>query len=145
MHCKVISKKKLTSKELTSIIGLMDVFRKPKGKKSITKSQVKEVMAHPANTVIAAYEGDTMVGIAVLVKASLFTARLGIIDEVVVSDAHRKKGIASRMLREAVRIAKKQKLDLLKVDTNADNKAANRLYKKERFVARNGVVYKRFL
>ena len=138
MIIKTIKYKELTEDNKKEIVGLMNVFG------STTSEKIEEVLKQENNIVVGAYKGDEIVGLITLFEIDAFTAKLGLIDEVVVSENHRGEGIAFKMIEEAIRIAKERKIDLLKVDTRIDN-PSNSLYKKVGFIKREDNLYKLFL
>jgi len=144
MEIKTITKETLTEDNKEEIIKLMDIFRKPKGKESITKKTVEWVLSQKSNTVVVALEDNKIIGMATLIEENLFTANLGIVDEVVVDETFRGQGVASKILEEIVLIAKNRKMDLLKLDTTP-NSPANRLYEKCGFSKKEASLYKLYL
>jgi ribosomal protein S18 acetylase RimI-like enzyme len=144
MIIKIITYEKLTESNKKDIIRLMDVFLKPKGRGPIKKENIERAIKQNNNTSVAAYEGDKVIGIITLIEENLFTARLGLIDEIVVDEAYRRKGVASKILKKVIKIAKEKKLDLLKVDTNIGN-PSNHLYQKFGFIRKNDNLYKLFI
>ena len=144
MIVKIINSISLTEANIEEIIGLMDVFRKPKGKDPISKESVRRAVSQKTNTVVVACKDDKIVGMATLIEENLFTANVGIVDEVVVSEDFRGKGVASKILEEIIEIATQKKIDLLKLDTTPES-PANRLYEKCGFVKKEANVYKLFL
>ena len=144
MIIKTIKYQDLREKDKESIIKLMDAFLKPKGRESIKKEDVERAIKKDNNTSVVAYEEDKIIGIITLVEASLFTAKLGLIDEVVVDEAHQGKEVASKIMEEIIKIAKEKKMDLLKVDTNIKN-PSNRLYQKFGFIRKDDNLYKLYL
>jgi ribosomal protein S18 acetylase RimI-like enzyme len=143
MIIKIIAYKKLTESNKEDIIRLMDNFLKPKKRKSIKEENIKRAIKQKNHTCVAAFEGKKIIGIITLIEENLFTAKLGLIDEAVVDESYRKKGVASEIMKEIIKIAKNRKLDLLKVDTNTGN-PINYLYQKFGFIRRNDNLYKLF-
>lgn len=144
MIIKAIKYQDLREKDKEDIIKLMDVFLKPKGREPIKKKDVERAIKQDNNTCVVAYEEDKIIGIITLVEVNLFTAKLGLIDEIVVDEAYRRRGVASKIMEEIIKIAKEKKMDLLKVDTNIKN-PANHLYQKFGFIRKNDNLYKLFL
>jgi len=144
MIVKITTYNQLKDKDKKRIIELMDVFLKPKGRESIKKEDVERAIKQDNNTSVVAYEKDKIIGIITLVEANLFTAKLGLIDEIVVDKAYRGRGVASEIMKEIIKIAREKKMDLLKVDTNIKN-PSNHLYQKFGFVRKDDNLYKLFL
>lgn len=60
-------------------------------------------------------------------------ANVMIIDNVKVDKNHRRKGIGTTLMKEAIKIAKKRKVDSIELVVNSDNTIAKRMYKKNGF------------
>lgn len=60
-------------------------------------------------------------------------ANVMIIDNVKVDKNHRRKGVGTTLMKEAIIIAKKRKVDSIELVVNSDNTVAKRLYKKNGF------------
>jgi len=60
-------------------------------------------------------------------------ANVMIIDGVEVDKTHRRKGVGTTLMNEAIKIAKKRKVDSIELVVNSDNIVAKRLYKKAGF------------
>ncbi len=144
MIIKKLIYENLTEKDKEDIIKLMDTFLASSGRESIKKEDVERTIKQDNNTSVVAYEEDNIIGIITLVEENLFTAKLGIVDEVVVSENHQGKGVASQIMQEIINIAKEKKLKLLKVDTNINN-PSNGLYLKFGFIKKEANLYKLFL
>lgn len=136
MIIKTIKYEDLTESHKQDITKLMSVLS--------NHSVNIEAMKEDNNIVVGAYKDDKIVGLTTLIEIKAFTAKLGLVDEVVVSENHRGEGIASKILEEIVKIAKERKMDLLKVDTNVDN-PSNGLYQKVGFIKKDDNLYKLFL
>jgi ribosomal protein S18 acetylase RimI-like enzyme len=144
MIIKTIKYQDLKEEEKEDIIKLMDLFLKPKGRESIRKEDVERAIKQDNNTSVVAYENDKIIGMITLIETSLFTAKLGLVDEVVVAEAFQGKGVASKIMEEIIKIAREKKMDLLKVDTNIKN-PSNRLYQKFGFIRKDDNLYKLIL
>ena len=142
MIIKTITYEELTEDNKEEIISLMDAFRKEK--ESIKKEKIEQALRQDNNICVAAYQDNKIVGVITLIKVNAFTAKLGLVDEVVVAEAFQGKGVASKIMEEVIKIAREKKMDLLKVDTNIKN-PSNRLYQKFGFVRKDDNLYKLFL
>lgn len=60
-------------------------------------------------------------------------ANVMIIDGVKVKKNQRRKGIGTTLMKEAIKIAKKRKVDSIELIVNSDNTVAKRLYNKVGF------------
>jgi len=141
MIIKTIKYKELTENNKKDIIDLMDIFLKPKGRESIKKERIEQALEQDNNICVAAYQDNKIIGAITLIEVSAFTAKLGLVDEVVVAEDYQGKGVASKIMGEIIKIAKEKKMDLLKVDTNINN-PSNRLYQKFGFIRKDDNLYK---
>src|SRR3989344_3329902 len=75
MEIKTITKETLTEDNKEEIIKLIDIFRKPKGKESITKKTVEWVLSQKSNTVFVALEDNKIIGMATLIEENFLIAK----------------------------------------------------------------------
>lgn len=71
-------------------------------------------------------------------------AKLGVIENFIVSERYRKMGIGRKLLEESVEIARKQKFHELHVWTEFKNKNAIEMYKKNGFTNENLLLERQF-
>jgi len=96
---------------------------------------VKEIVSSPATTVLAARDDEGIVGLLTL---AMFRAPTGLrawIEDVVVDEAVRGRGIGEALTREAIR----RTVDLT---SRPNREAANRMYEKAGFRKRETNVYR---
>jgi GNAT superfamily N-acetyltransferase len=99
-------------------------------------------LADPAVTVLAAWEGAAVVGVALMAvyrKLSGVEARL---EDVVVDEAARGAGTGAALVRAAIEVARTRGATHLELTTSPRREAANRLYGRLGFVRRETNVYR---
>ena len=72
-------------------------------------------------------------------------ANVMLIDNLLVDEDHRRLGLGTKMLKEAISVAKKRKVDSIEMVVNKDNKAAKKLYEKVGFKKTNKDYYRLIL
>ena len=84
---------------------------------------------------IIAMEGRKAVGFLSMISYKTFLHRGGtaLINELVVSEKYRRKGVGSMLIQKAIEIAKQNGMDELEVGTEKENKSAQSFYKKSGF------------
>jgi ribosomal protein S18 acetylase RimI-like enzyme len=103
---------------------------------------VKEIVSSPATTVLAARDEEGIVGLLTL---ALFRAPTGLrawIEDVVVDEAVRGRGIGEALTREAVRLAGERGARTVDLTSRPSREAANRMYEKAGFRKRETNVYR---
>jgi ribosomal protein S18 acetylase RimI-like enzyme len=126
---------------------LVDAFRRllPQLSPSATipdAQLVKEIVSSPATTVLAARDDEGIVGLLTL---ALFRAPSGLrawIEDVVVDEAVRGRGIGEALTREAVRLAGERGARTVDLTSRPSREAANRMYEKVGFRKRETNVYR---
>lgn len=96
---------------------------------------------HNSNTSVVAYEGDVPVGLLI----SLLHGTTSIyIAHIYVLEPHRRKGIATELIKRIENVAKSKSLQTLCLIVNDTNSGAKALYKKEGFALKlsGGFLYK---
>jgi ribosomal protein S18 acetylase RimI-like enzyme len=72
-------------------------------------------------------------------------AKVMVIDSVEVKKDQRKKGFGTTLIDEAIKIAKKRKVDSIEMVVNSDNTVAKKLYEKAGFKKTEKVHYRLIL
>lgn len=103
---------------------------------------LREVVAQECNHLLVAVEGETLVGCALLTIVTTTAGRRGHLDDVVVAEVHRKRGIGEMLVREALRIATTDAARSVDLTSRASRQAAQRLYLRVGFVPRETTPYR---
>jgi ribosomal protein S18 acetylase RimI-like enzyme len=103
---------------------------------------VREIVSSPATTVLAARDVEGIVGLLTL---AVFRAPSGLrawIEDVVVDEAARGRGIGEALTREAVRLAGERDARTVDLTSRPSREAANRMYERVGFRKRETNVYR---
>ncbi|MFL4906669.1 GNAT family N-acetyltransferase [Streptomyces sp. MMS24-I2-30] len=103
---------------------------------------IDRMVTSDATTVLLARMSDAIVGTLTLVLLPLPAGLRGRVEDVVVDEAARGRGIAGLLLREAVRIATEAGARTVDLTSRPDRAAANRLYERLGFQPRHSTVYR---
>jgi ribosomal protein S18 acetylase RimI-like enzyme len=104
------------------------------------------IVGCPANTVLIARDDDgRIVGSLTLVVFPIPTAVRAWIEDVVVDESARGKGVGAALNEEALRIARDRGARTVDLTSRPDREAANRLYKRLGFERRDTNVYRYML
>ncbi|MEU6322602.1 GNAT family N-acetyltransferase [Streptomyces sp. NPDC047009] len=103
---------------------------------------VDRMVTCDANTVLIARTSEAIVGTLTLVLLPLPSGVRGRIEDVVVDSAARGRGVAGLLTREALRIAETAGARTVDLTSRPDRAAANRLYERLGFQARQSTVYR---
>jgi ribosomal protein S18 acetylase RimI-like enzyme len=112
---------------------------------ALTRESLAEIMAAPCNTVLLARDptaGGRIVGTLTLVIFRIPTALRAWIEDVVVDDAVRGRGIGEALTLAAVSLAKSRGAKTVDLTSRQSRKAAHRLYEKSGFHVRDTSVYR---
>lgn len=108
----------------------------------LDEAAVAELVDHPACTVLTGRLGDELVGAMVLVTFPLPTGVRAWIEDVVVDEAARGRGVGAALNRRAIEIATDAGARTVDLTSRPSREAANRLYRRLGFVARDTNVYR---
>jgi ribosomal protein S18 acetylase RimI-like enzyme len=95
-----------------------------------------------ANTVLVARTPDAIVGTLTLVLLPLPSGMRARVEDVVVDSAARGQGVAALLTQEALRVAREAGARTVDLTSRPDRVAANRLYERLGFQARQSTVYR---
>jgi len=100
------------------------------------------VLADPAATLLIARDGPLVVGAAAVV---VYTTPVWIkarIEDVVVDEAARGRGVGEALVRECIEVARRRGAGIVELQSARSREAANRLYPRLGFELRDSNVYR---
>lgn len=110
---------------------------------SPTTAELGDVVASPATDLfIAIADGGAIVGMATLVTFRIPTAMRAWIEDVVVDEAGRGKGVGTALTQAMVARARELGCRTVDLTSRPSREAANRLYQREGFEQRDTNVYR---
>ncbi|GGW60357.1 hypothetical protein GCM10010503_42100 [Streptomyces lucensis JCM 4490] len=108
----------------------------------LDEAAVGRLVSCDTSTVLVARMPDTIVGTLTLVLLPLPSGLRARVEDVVVDGAARGRGVAGLLIREALRIAREAGARTVDLTSRPDRAAANRLYERLGFQARQSTVYR---
>jgi ribosomal protein S18 acetylase RimI-like enzyme len=100
-----------------------------------------KVLTDPATTLLAAYEGDAILGLAVVAVYRRLSGVSAHLHDVVVDGAARGRGAGAALVSTAIDVARQRGADGLELTSAPWREAANRLYPRLGFQRRETNVY----
>lgn len=108
-----------------------------------TREEVEEIVSSPATTLLVARDDEgTIIGSLTLVTFRIPTGVRAWIEDVVVDEAARGQGVGAQLVVEATRLATEAGARTLDLTSRPSRAAANALYEKAGFEARDSTVYR---
>jgi GNAT superfamily N-acetyltransferase len=107
-----------------------------------TVDRLQAIMADPAVTLLVARDGQEIVGTTTLIVYTTpfwIKARL---DEVVVDESARGKGVGTALVKASLEIAREKGVEVVELQSGVQREAANRLYPSLGFKLRETNVYR---
>ena len=106
------------------------------------RSALEEIVTSDSSILLAAFIDGEIVGSLTLVLFSIPTGKRAWIEDVVVDEKCRNKGIGEALNQEAINIAKRLGAKTVDLTSRPSREAANRLYSRLGFVQRNTNIYR---
>lgn len=110
--------------------------------KKITLVQLRTILKQPIMVVLVAKENGVIVGMASMYLVHLLSGPDANVEDVVVDEAMRGRGIATMLMNRLIAIATKKKAGYIDLTSRPERVAANELYKKLGFKLRTTNVYR---
>jgi ribosomal protein S18 acetylase RimI-like enzyme len=95
-----------------------------------SRAYLDEMLHSDSSVLLAAWEGDVVLGLLTLVLFRVPTGVRAHIEDVVVDASARGRGIGAALTREALRLAREAGADGVSLTSNPRREAANHLYRK---------------
>lgn len=109
---------------------------------TVSKEHLERVISSDSNTLFIAIDNGHYCGSLTLIVLDVLTGMRGWIDDVVVSEAARGKGIGKLLLRTALDHAQKNGVKKVDLTSRPERKEANALYKSLGFELRETNAYR---
>lgn len=106
------------------------------------KSELDAIVTAPGSSLLAARDGATIVGLLTLHIYRIPTGLQAQIDDVVVDDTMRGRGIGEALSRRAIEVARDAGARAVNLTSHPRREAANRLYQRIGFERRETNVYR---
>lgn len=107
-----------------------------------TAEELTEIVSSPTSTLLVAVEEDAVLGALTLVVFRIPTGLRAWIEDVVVDDAARGKGVGAALNERAIEIAATKGARTVDLTSRPTREAANRLYQRLGFERRETNVYR---
>lgn len=91
--------------------------------------------------IAASFQEEELIGIAMMANYKVISGYKGMIEDVIVSEAHRGKGIGRKLMEVLLQQAEKRKLDDVLLFSGHQRTAAISLYKSLGFTLKNSGLY----
>ncbi|HEX8980133.1 MAG TPA: GNAT family N-acetyltransferase [Parasulfuritortus sp.] len=108
----------------------------------LSQSELKAIVESDTTHLLVAYDEDVICGMLTLVVFRIPTGVRSWIEDVVVSEQSRGKGVGHALVEAAVQVAREQGAKTVDLTSRPEREAANRLYRKAGFEQRNTNVYR---
>lgn len=106
------------------------------------QDQLRRIVEFPGNRVLVARDGDAIVGTLTLVLSPIPTGLRARIEDVVVDEAARGRGVGEALTREALRLAAASGARSVDLTSRPNREDAIRLYRRLGFEERASRVYR---
>lgn len=107
----------------------------------MTEGRFKKVIKEKNNYLFAVYDRNRIIGTATLVEMFLIREHKGYIENVVVDENYRSRGLGRRLVSKLIDTAKSLGVERLEMKSEPHRIAANALYKKLGFQQKESNVY----
>ena len=124
----VLRLQEATDEAVLDINALLPQLRSNPAGHQGTLSDLQGVIGDPSITMIVAKDGKRIIGMGFLYTVLKMGKRSGSIEDIVVDDSYRGKGVGKRIMNALTEAARNEKIQQLYLTTRADRIAAHKLY-----------------
>lgn len=107
----------------------------------MTESRLKKVIKEKNSYLFAVYDGKRIIGTATLVEMFLIREHKGYIENVVMDENYRNRGLGRKIVSKLIGTARSLKVERLELKSEIHRIAANALYKKMGFLPKESNIY----
>src|SRR3989338_2307998 len=130
MSIKIGILKRADALALRDIRTLLAQVRSGSAESAATMPELKSVLKDTNTLVLVAKDGAHIVGMAMLCITARIGRRTGQVEDVVVDDSYRGKGLGKELMYKLIDLARKEELKAIYLTSRPARVAANALYQK---------------
>jgi ribosomal protein S18 acetylase RimI-like enzyme len=133
--------KEASEEGLADLNRLMDQLRADNQRQGILK-ELKQIIADPNIALAVAQDGKKIVGAASLYIIQKIGKSTGYIEDVVVDEAYRGRGLGTKLMTTLIEVAREKELLSISLTSRPARVAGNKLYQKMGFEQKETNVYR---
>lgn len=137
---KILELRRATPKSLKDINNLLPQLSKTP--KPLSLKLLDSIVRDKNIRLVVAKEGTQIIGMATLILMIAPNGKRAKVEDVVVDEKHRGKGIGEKISKKLIVIAKSKKMRRIELTTGQKRIAAHRLYEKIGFKKKDSDVYR---
>lgn len=141
MDIKIRILQRADASVLRDILALLAQVRSGAGDHTATMAELRSVLKDKNTIVFVSEDGTRIVGMALLCITERIGRRTGQVEDVVVYDGYRGKGIGKALMNKLIETARKKKLKEVYLTSRPARVAANALYQKIGFEKKDTNAY----
>jgi ribosomal protein S18 acetylase RimI-like enzyme len=124
-----------TKEDLRDLNAVLEQLRTdPKNHHPVSAKRLRVVLKSRNQTILVVRDKKKIIGTGTIVWEDILTGRDGSIEDVVVDNSYRGRGLGAQLVRALIAIAKKSKVATIYLTSRPSRIAANKLYPKLGFV-----------
>lgn len=138
-----IEQLKTFSEEVTDVLNNLLKQLNPNAR-TLSDEDEKEIIEETANRIFVAREsvGNKIVGLLTLIIINAQFVKKGLIEDVVVDEKYRGKGVGTKLVARAINQAREEGVKYIDLTSNSTKVAANKFYQHLGFKIRDTNVYR---
>ncbi|MDR3570810.1 MAG: GNAT family N-acetyltransferase [Candidatus Pacebacteria bacterium] len=132
--------KTVTDSQWENIVSLEQELHE--SSKQYPRENLNAMLANDQVFVLAVQDGERIIGMATLYLQQKIDNRAAWVEDVIVSDEYRGRGLGKQLMEELIKTAREEGVLTLNLTSRSSRVAANALYQKLGFEQRDTNVYK---
>lgn len=133
----------LSSADIVAVNNLLrQLVHDPASYKPIDEKTMQDIVSDSKVSVAVAREQSALVGIGILYCFNKPRGRYATLEDMMVDEGHRRKGIGEAIARRLIEDAKKRGVETIELSARPSRVAANNLYQKLGFEQKDTNVYR---
>jgi ribosomal protein S18 acetylase RimI-like enzyme len=135
--------KKVSSADAVALNSLLrQLVHDPSTYKAVPIKTLRSIAANKQTILVVAKEDKQIVGVGILFIITKFRGRYAYVEDMVVDEAHRGKGLGKAILQKLISAAKAKGIETIELSTRPSRVPANKLYQKMGFKPKETNVYR---
>ena len=143
MKAEQMTTRQVTKSSVSDINNLLrQLVHDPKTLRPITLLHMRAIVANKATPVVIVRDGARIIGLGMLIVANKFRGQYAYIEDMMVDEAYRGRGLGEAIARKLIAVARAKKVKTIELSTRPSRVPANKLYQKLGFEPKETNVYR---